>query len=107
MDSANRIAGIRRAAFIFSLSAANVATNSGARVALIVTALKLGANPFTVGVLMAMQSAVPMLLAIPIGRTIDRLDIRLPLLIGSGGSVLVLLIPTTALSIWALFSVSI
>jgi predicted MFS family arabinose efflux permease len=48
----------------------------------------MGATPLTVGVLMSLIAALPMLLGIPAGRLVDRIGVRKPLL----GSVLVLIV---------------
>src|SRR4051812_16897367 len=52
----------------------------GARMTPSLFALQLGASPFTVGVLMALFAALPMLLSVSTGRLIDRIGPRRPLL---------------------------
>jgi len=52
------------------------------RVLLTLYALKFGADPFAVGVLAAMFSAMPMLLSWRIGRLVDRFGARRPLMFG-------------------------
>ena len=42
--------------------------------------LSEGASPLTVGVLMSLFSALPMLLGVTAGRMVDRVDIRRPIL---------------------------
>jgi MFS family permease len=51
----------------------------GARMTTSLFALHLGASPFTVGLLMALFAALPMLLSIATGRLIDRVGPRRPL----------------------------
>ena len=52
----------------------------GSRMTTALFALQLGASPFTVGVLMALFAALPMLLSVSTGRLIDRIGPRQPLL---------------------------
>jgi len=52
----------------------------GARMSTSLFALRLGASPATVGVLMALFAALPMLLSVGTGRLIDRIGPRRPLL---------------------------
>src|SRR6266508_2099712 len=54
------------------------------RVSVSLYAIHLHATPFTVGVLMALYALLPMLSAISMGRLIDRIGARVPMLIGSG-----------------------
>lgn len=65
----------------------------GSRVVVTLYALELGANQFTVGVLMALYALVPMLLAVAIGRLADRVGARLPMLLGTVGVAVALLLP--------------
>lgn len=53
-----------------------------ARVTTALYALSLQASAFTVGTLIALFALVPMLLAVPMGRAIDRIGMRKPLMIG-------------------------
>src|SRR5258708_16364854 len=53
------------------------------RVSVSLYALHLHATPFTVGVLMALYALLPMLSAVSMGRLIDRIGSRVPMLIGS------------------------
>ena len=57
----------------------------GSRVVVTLYALELGANQFTVGLLMALYALVPMLLAVAIGRFADRIGARIPMLLGTSG----------------------
>ncbi|MGQ0526342.1 MAG: MFS transporter [Betaproteobacteria bacterium] len=65
----------------------------GSRVVITLYALQLGANQFTVGVLMGLYALVPMLLAVAIGRLADRVGARLPMLLGTTGVAVALLLP--------------
>src|SRR5438552_12343286 len=53
------------------------------RVSVSLYAIHLHATPFTVGVLMALYALLPMLSAVSMGRLIDRIGTRVPMLIGS------------------------
>ncbi len=64
----------------------------GSRVVLSLLAIELGANPFGVGVLAALYAVCPMLLAIYAGRLIDRVGARLPMLVGTLGVALCMLL---------------
>jgi len=65
----------------------------GSKVLLSLMALSLGADPFTIGVLMSLYSVFPLLLAVPAGKAIDRLGFFVPLLCGTAGFGLGLAIP--------------
>lgn len=65
----------------------------GSRVAISLYALQLGVNQFTVGILMALYALSPMLFAVAIGRFADRVGPRLPMLIGTLGVGIALLLP--------------
>ena len=56
---------------------------AGSRVTLSLLALHLQATPLTVGVLISLLAAVPLVFAVGWGRTIDRIGVRKPLLIGA------------------------
>jgi MFS family permease len=65
--------------------AATVLTHTaftGARLAISLTALAGGATPFTVGVLMSLIAALPMVVAVRAGRLVDRIGVRYPILCG-------------------------
>ena len=66
---------------------------SGSRVAVSLYALDLGAGQFTIGVLVALYALCPMLLSITIGKFADRVSPRLPMIIGTAGIALALLLP--------------
>ena len=56
---------------------------AGSRVTLSLLALHLQATPLTVGVLISLLAAVPLVFAVGWGRTLDRIGVRKPLLIGA------------------------
>jgi predicted MFS family arabinose efflux permease len=70
---------------------------AGSRIDLSLFALNLGASPLTVGLLMSLLALLPMLFSVYVGRAIDRIGIRQPMLTGSAcimlGSVLAFLWP--------------
>jgi MFS family permease len=65
----------------------------GSRVAISLYALNLGANQFQIGVLMALYGLCPILLAVYIGKLADRVGPRLPMLMGTAGIAVALLLP--------------
>ncbi len=65
----------------------------GAKVALPLHALNLGVDAFTVGIMMALWALVPMLIALYVGRLVDRVGPRVPMLCGTIGVVISLLVP--------------
>jgi len=66
---------------------------AGAKVALPLHALQLGVDPFSVGVMMALLALCPMLIALYVGRLVDRLGPRVPMQFGSIGVAVALLVP--------------
>lgn len=89
--------------FPFALSLFAVIMVRGGRVLLALYALQLDAQPFTVGVLAATFSFLPMLLAYQVGRLSDRFGARWPLLLGLGGGGLGIIVPFFFHTIPALF----
>ena len=65
----------------------------GSRVTVSLDAISQGATPFTVGLLMALYAALPMLIAVPAGRMIDRVGVYRPLAISSAVMVAGILLP--------------
>lgn len=66
-------------------------------------AASLGANTLDVGLLAAVYALLPLLLAMHVGKLSDAIGDRLPVVIGSAGLVLGLIIPFAAHSLWALY----
>ena len=65
----------------------------GAKVALPLYALSLGVDAFSVGVIMALWALCPMLIALYVGRLVDRVGPRVPMLGGAIGVAIALLVP--------------
>ena len=65
----------------------------GAKVALPLHALNLGVDAFSVGVIMALWALCPMLIALYVGRLVDRVGPRMPMLCGTIGVSVALLVP--------------
>ena len=65
----------------------------GAKVAIPLHALQLGVDPLSVGVIMALSALCPVLIALYVGRLVDRVGGRVPMLAGAIGVTLALLIP--------------
>ena len=57
---------------------------NGSRLTLSLYALSLGGTPLTVGVLMSLFAALPMLLGVTAGRLVDRVGVRRPILFSAG-----------------------
>ena len=66
---------------------------AGAKVALPLHALELGIDPFSVGVIMALWALVPMMIALYVGRLVDRVGPRKPMLYGTIGVMCGLIVP--------------
>ena len=77
----------------FALALLNFTTVQGGRVLISLYALKLGADPFVVGILAAMSSVLPTLLSWQVGRLSDRFGSRWPLMFGAAGGALGMLAP--------------
>ena len=65
----------------------------GSRVAVSLYALNLGANQLTIGVLIALYALCPMFIAIYVGKLADRVGARMPMLMGTVGVAVALLLP--------------
>ncbi|HZT64116.1 MAG TPA: MFS transporter [Burkholderiales bacterium] len=79
--------------FVVLLSVLSNIGLRGSRVLVALSALHLGANAFTVGVLAALFSVFPLLLAVYAGRVSDRMGVRTPIILGSAVMALGLLLP--------------
>jgi MFS family permease len=91
-------------AIVITLGIANHTALAGSRVAVSLSALKMGASAFTVGALMALFALLPMLCAVSVGRISDRIGVRTPMLVGSIGVALGASISFVWTSMWALFA---
>jgi MFS family permease len=74
---------VRTLYLLIFITLLNHSVFAGTRVSASLYAIHLSATPFTVGVLMALYALLPMLFAVSVGRIIDRIGARTPMLIGS------------------------
>lgn len=79
---------------------------AGSRVTLSLFALHLHASVLTVGVVISLLAAVPLLFSVTWGRTVDRIGVRTPLFIGAGAVLGALLLAAAIPRIETLFIVS-
>ena len=70
---------------VFVIALCNMVGMRASKVGVALFGLELGANPLEIGVLVALYSLFPMLLALHLGRFSDRVGMRLPMLCGSLG----------------------
>ena len=82
---------------------AQMGTN-GAKLLLALFAIDLGASPLQVGITFAMFSILPAILAISAGRWVDRIGVRLPLLLGCGGMAMAIASVFFTPALWALYT---
>ena len=75
----------------------------GSKITVSLMSLEMGASQFMVGVIIALYSLVPMFLGLYAGKLADRVGVRLPIMCGSAGIALGLLIPGLVPSLGALF----
>ena len=66
---------------------------AGSRLAVPLFAVDQGASPFVVGTVVALYAALPAVLAVPAGRMTDRLGFKMPMLFGTGGVCIALILP--------------
>ena len=66
---------------------------AGSRLAVPLFAVDQGATPFVVGTIVALYALFPGLLALPAGRMTDRFGFKIPLLFGTGGVCMALILP--------------
>jgi predicted MFS family arabinose efflux permease len=66
---------------------------NGCRLNISLTALASGATPLTVGVLMSLVAALPMLLGVPAGRLVDRVGVRVPIIAAIGLLIVAVIVP--------------
>jgi MFS family permease len=82
----------------------NMSSFRASKVLVSLYAIELGASQFIIGVMIAMYSLLPMLLALQVGKLADRLGARVPMMIGSAGVALGLLLPWAFESMAALYA---
>lgn len=87
---------------LIALSILNHVAFSGVRVSLTLSALSLHAPTYQVGLVLSFYSLLPMLLAIPGGRWIDRIGARGPMMAGTAIIVVGVLLPFVWLSMTSL-----
>jgi MFS family permease len=83
----------RLLALLIPLGVASHMVLAGSRVIVSLAALAAGASAFTVGVLIALYSLVPMFIAVAVGRLCDRIGVRLPMIGGTAGLVVGIAVP--------------
>lgn len=88
---------------IVSLSICTQIAIKGSKMLVALHALELHAGPLAIGLLVAMYSLFPMQLALFAGRVCDRRGVRLPMIAGSLGIGLGLLVPILAPELAALY----
>jgi MFS family permease len=66
---------------------------AGSRLVVPLFAVDQGASPFVVGTVVSLYAALPAVLALPAGRLLDRLGFKTPLVFGTGGVLIALLLP--------------
>ena len=71
----------------------NMASFRASKVLISLLAIELGASQFLIGILVAMYSLFPMMLALHAGKLSDRLGARLPTIVGSLGLAAGLAVP--------------
>lgn len=79
---------------------------AGCRVTLSLYALHLQATPLTVGLLISLLAAVPLLFAVGWGRTIDRIGVHRPMVIGASAVLAAMLLAAAVPRLETLFVVS-
>ena len=82
----------------------NMSSFRASKVLVSLFAIELGASQFIIGVMIAMYSLLPALLALQVGKLTDRLGVRLPMLFGSLGMAAALLLPWLFQSMPALYA---
>ena len=66
---------------------------NGGRLTISLFALTVGASPLTVGILMSLFAALPMVLGVAAGRLVDRIGVRRPLLVAASLLLLAVALP--------------
>jgi predicted MFS family arabinose efflux permease len=79
---------------------------AGTRVTLSLFALHLGASPFTVGLLLSLLALLPMTFSVAVGRLIDRIGVRRPMLVGATALIIGILVAVISPTLPALFVTS-
>ena len=82
----------------------NMASFRASKVLISLLAIELGASQFVIGLLVALYSLFPMLLALYAGKLSDRLGVRWPMIAGSLGLAFGLTLPYFTASLIGLFA---
>ncbi len=88
----------------FALAFFNMTGVRASRVLAVLFAIKLDAQPFTIGALAATFALFPLLLSWPAGRIVDTYGPRTPLLLGALGSAIGMLLPCFWSTLTAVFA---
>ncbi len=86
-----------------SLAMFNMIAIKGSKMLLSLTAIDQGSGPMTIGILVALYAAFPLLLALTAGKVADRIGPKWPLVIGSAGLSLGLAMPVLVPGMAGLF----
>jgi MFS family permease len=89
---------------VFLIVLCNMTVFRGSKVLVSLFAIELGAPQFYIGVLIALYSLFPMMLALYAGKLSDRLGVRYPMIAGSSGLALGLSLPYFAPGLPALYT---
>jgi predicted MFS family arabinose efflux permease len=76
---------------------------NGSRLTISLAALSQAASPLVVGSIMSLFAALPMVLGVPAGRLVDRVGVRLPILVAAAALVLSVALPGAWPGIASLF----
>lgn len=89
---------------VFAIVLCNMTSFRGSKVLVSLFAIQLGASQFYIGILVALYSLFPMLLALYAGKLSDRLGVRYPMIVGSSGLALGLSVPYFFPTLTALYA---
>ena len=89
---------------VFLIVLCNMTVFRGSKVLVSLFAIELGAPQFYIGILVALYSLFPMMLALYAGKLSDRLGVRAPMIAGSTGLALGLTVPYLAPGLTALYA---
>jgi len=76
---------------------------AGSRVVVALFALDQGATPVVVGTVVSLYALIPIVLALPAGRMTDRLGFKIPIVFGTSGVCVALLLPAIWPSLTVLY----
>jgi len=89
---------------ITALNLINGTALRGSRVVLTLFAIQLGASAFEIGLLIALSSVMQLLLGVTAGQASDRFGFRLPLLAGSLGGSVAMIMPYVVPNLFGLYA---